>query len=52
MNSKKHRVIKRTKAKQQNYFNGVFPEASNKHHQVENSDTDEEVVINKKIKSF
>jgi hypothetical protein len=33
MNSKKHRVITRTKAKQQNYFNGVFPDATNKHHQ-------------------
>ena len=48
----KNIVIKRTKAKQQNYFNGVFPDATqtNKHHQVENSDTDEEVVIKNKIK--
>lgn len=52
MNSKKHRVIKRTNAKQQNYFNGVFPDATNKHHQEEKSDTDEEVVIKKRIKSF
>jgi hypothetical protein len=53
MNSKKHRVITRTKAKQQNYLNGVFPCATNKHHQFEYSDThDEEVVTKKKKKSF
>jgi len=52
MNSKKHRVIKKPKAKQQNYFNSVFPDATNKHHQVENSGTDEEVVIKNNIKSF
>jgi heme-degrading monooxygenase HmoA len=53
MNSKKHRVITRTKAKQQNYFNDVFPDAINKYHQFEYSDTDdEEVVTKKKKKSF
>jgi hypothetical protein len=38
MNSKKHRTT-RTKDKQQHYFNGVFPDATNKHHQFEYSDT-------------
>jgi hypothetical protein len=53
MNSKKHRIITRTKAKQQNNFNGVFPDATNKHHQFEYSNTDdEEVVTKKKKKSF
>lgn len=52
--SKKHRIITRKKAKEQNYFNGVFPEAKKKHHQIENTntDTDEELVIKKKKKHF
>jgi hypothetical protein len=51
MNSKKHRVITRTKAKQQNYFNGIS--RCYKHHQFEYSDTDDEEVVTKnKNKSF
>jgi heme-degrading monooxygenase HmoA len=45
-NSEKHRVITRTKAK--HYFNGVFPDSTNKHHQFEYSDTDDEEVVTKK----
>lgn len=32
--------MKWTKAEVQNYFNGVFPEDTNKNHQIEISDTD------------
>jgi len=51
MNSIKHIVGTRKKAKQKNYFNGVFPDATNKNHQIENGDTDEEVV-KKRIKKI
>jgi hypothetical protein len=42
MNIKKHRVITRTKAEQQNYINGVFPDATKQHHQFEYNDTHDE----------
>jgi hypothetical protein len=45
-NSKNHRVIKRTKTKQQNYFNGVS--RCYKHNQFEYSDTDDDEVVTKK----
>jgi len=37
---------------QQNYFNSVFPDATNKNQQIKNSNSDEEVDIQKEKKHF
>jgi len=37
---------------QQNYFNGRFTDATNKNYQIENSESDEEVDIQRKKNHF